>query len=218
MKKVDNSFKTRVCKAINENASVFEATLLNCEYLICSKVFETGYCIIKAHKGNYLHLTGVHTNLKADTFYEKAREGKITENDFDFRKVGVSEKSVKGSVREKIVALPSIANFFSKELRAEYNFVKNIVSCNFATTDQQTLTLGFVKNGNPRTLMKGNQLHEDKSEKVDCVLKRSTETSKQGFTEIVYGDIDALSVYWENIESLLSDDIKALRTTDLKKN
>lgn len=210
MENQENSFKARVCKAINDNASLFESALLDYEYLVCSKAFDEGYHIVKAHKGNYLHLTGVHTNIKPSVFYDKAHDGKIAESDFDFRKVGVSEKSVKGSVREKIIALPSIQNFFSNELMAENKFERNKVFCSFAAANEQSLTLGFVKNGNPRSLMKGNKLHADKSEKVDCVLRRKTGSTDSEFTEMIQGDAETLSEYIEKIGMFVSDELKSL--------
>ncbi len=60
--------------------------------------------IIKADKGNYLHLIGIHTDLTANEFFDNCTadgEEQLTDENFDFHKSGRSEKSVKGSVREK---------------------------------------------------------------------------------------------------------------------
>lgn len=38
--------------------------------MLCSKAFEKSeYYIISAHKDNYLHLTDLHTNLDASSFF-----------------------------------------------------------------------------------------------------------------------------------------------------
>ena len=57
-------------------------------------------------------------------------------SDFDFIKSDQSEKSVKGSVRQKIKALPQMLEMFDKELFAEKNFKKNKVSCLFAAAEK----------------------------------------------------------------------------------
>lgn len=100
------SFKERVKNVAIENALLYKENFMKYEYLVCSEAFEKGYHIIKADKGNYLHLIGIHTTLTPDEFFDKCvadGEEQLTEDDFN--KPGKSEKSVKGSVREKIPEL-----------------------------------------------------------------------------------------------------------------
>ena len=72
----------------------------------------SSYYIVSAHEDNYLHLTGVHTNLGASAFFQKCYDGTLEENDFDFNKDGQSESEIKGSVRRKINALGAIMGIF----------------------------------------------------------------------------------------------------------
>lgn len=51
-------------------------------------------------------------------------DGILDEADFDFIKPKQSEKSVKGSVREKITVLPYMVRLFEQKLFAEDNFKK----------------------------------------------------------------------------------------------
>lgn len=77
---------------------------------------------MSAHEDNYLHLTGVHTNLGASAFFQKCYDGTLEESDFDFNKDGQSESEVKGSVRRKINALGAIMGIFSGGTIAEEDF------------------------------------------------------------------------------------------------
>lgn len=99
------SFKERVRVSAIEYSRVYKNTLMDYEYLVCSKVFNRGYHIIKSDGGNYLHLVGVHTELKPDIFFDKCYNNELEVNDFDFIKKNQTEKQVKGSVRKKVKAL-----------------------------------------------------------------------------------------------------------------
>lgn len=148
----NTSFKERVKNTAIANAPIYEQDFVKYEYLVCSKAYSNGFHIIKADKSNYLHLIGIHRNLTAEQFFEKCiatDENQLQETDFDFNKPGKSEKSVKGSVRKKINALPRMENLFHQALLTEENFKKNNVNCAFATTDNQ-LTIGFVNEGRPK--------------------------------------------------------------------
>lgn len=50
----------------------------------------------------------MHTTLSAEEFFDKCNDGTLDESGFDFVKPHKSEKSVKGSVREKITVLPDM--------------------------------------------------------------------------------------------------------------
>lgn len=199
------SFKERVKNAAISNAKWYKEDFIKYEYLVCSDAFENGYQIIKSDKGNYLHLIGIHTTLTPDEFFDKCLaegEEQLKETDFDFNKPGKSEKSVKGSVREKIVVLPRMHNLFEHEVLAEDNFKKNKVNCAFATTDN-TFTLGFVKAGRPKSLLKGNELDKTKQKPVELVF-RKIRSSDTPFEKLIFGNIKCVDKYREKIESFVS--------------
>ena len=116
------SFQERVCKTLIECSKIFQDTFLAYDYLVCSDAFSSTFRMITAHEGNYLHLTGVHTHLKAIDFFNKCIKQTLFITDFDFKKPGVSVRSVKGAVREKIAVLPYLANFFSRPILAMEGF------------------------------------------------------------------------------------------------
>lgn len=130
------SFKERVKESLISYAQDYKAYYVNYEYLLCSKAFSrSAYYIVSAHEDNYLHLTGVHTNLSAAVFFWKCYDGTLEESDFDFSKDGQSEKEAKGSVRRKINALAAIMGIFSGGSIVEEDFAKNRIRCALATSN-----------------------------------------------------------------------------------
>ena len=209
------TFKERVKQNAISNANLFKENFVDCEYCIISKAFEAGYTIIKAFEGNYLHLIGVNASMPADSFFKKCFDGRLNENDFDFKKQGVSSKALKGAVREKIKVFPNMISFFDgKTLLVQKDFKKNKIECAFASTDN-TCTLGFSDSGHPKTLLKGNHLNSEKSFSVDVIIKKKVNEGK--FKDIVYNDSTAdLSYLDGSIVSIISDDIMSLMGTIIK--
>ena len=201
------SFKERVRDAAIKNAPVYENVFMKYEYLVCSEAFADGCHIIKADKGNYLHLLGIHTALKPGDFFDKCIAGgehQLSENDFDFNKPGRSEKSVKGSVRQKITALPKMLGLFQQKLLAEDGFKKNEVECAFATTDN-IFTLGFASSGRPKSLLKGNELDKNKQKDVDLVFRKARGSSSK-YKELIYGNKEYAIKYKDSIKDFIEPD------------
>lgn len=209
------SFKERVTQTAISQAKVYEQVFLKYEYLLCSKAFHNRpYYIVSAHADNYRHLVGVNTAISASDFFEKCINGTLTEEDFDFKKKGQSEKEVKGAVRDKLIALPQFVSMMSKPLLAEEAFVKNRVHCIFAATDQSA-TVGFAAEdkSKPMTLLRGDRLDPLKSASVDLILRRRAGTER--FDEIVYGDEVTLAKYMEEIRMLLSEELKRAKAMSM---
>ena len=196
------SFKERVKNEAIANAQLYKANFIDYEYLICSEAFDKGYHIIKADKGNYLHLIGIHTQLSPADFFDKCYNKTLEDRDFDFIKPNKSEKSVKGSVREKITVLPFMVKIFEQELVAEDNFKKNLVECAFATSDNK-FTLGFAVSGRPKSLLKGNELQSSKRKKVDLIFRRKR-SSKEKYSELIYGNKKSIMKYQDAIKEYVS--------------
>lgn len=196
------SFKERVRDEAVANACLYKKNYVDYEYLICSEAFDNGYHIIKSDAGNYLHLIGIHTELSAQEFFDKCISGELTEDDFDFMKPGKSEKSVKGSVREKIKVLPYMLELFEQDLVAEDNFKKNKVECAFATTDN-VCTLGFAVSGRPKSLLKGNELDKNKAKKVDLIFRKRRSSGKL-YEELFWGNAEDIVKYQEKIREQIA--------------
>ena len=120
------TFKQNVLSAICNGAQVYKDIFIDFEYQVFSKAFtRNSFYIISATKSNFLHLTGVNTQLSADQFFDKALNKSLTENDFDFTKKGQTEKMVKSSVRRKVRFLSSLDKIFGKSSLVEESFNKN---------------------------------------------------------------------------------------------
>ena len=208
------SFKERVKEIVIQNAHSYKRYFVDYEYLLCSVAFvKNEYYIVSAYEDNYLHLTGLHTNLDATTFCEKCYKGTLEENDFDFCKSGQSESEVKGSVRRKINSLPTIMDIFNVGTSVEEDFEKNRIRCALAAANVSA-TLGFVVAGRakPMTLLKGNELNSVKAKKLDLVLRRKSGESK--FAEILIGDGERLAEHKDALYDLLSQKLLSLIPTD----
>lgn len=209
------TFKQRVAQTAITYATVYESEYLKYEYLVCPEAFSSqDYYIIAACADNYRHLIGVNTAISADDFFAKCLSGTLTEDDFDFVKNGQSEAAVKGSVRRKINALPHFLSMLGSPLVAQEKFIKNRVSCTFATTDK-CVTVGYVTVGKsrPKTLLKGDELEEEKCRKVDLILRRPT--GEKLFNEIVCGNAGMITKYKAKIEPLLAEDLLVNETIDM---
>lgn len=207
------SFTQRVKETVIHCAYLYKKYYVEYEYLLCSKAFEKSeYYIISAHEDNYLHLTGLHTNLDALSFFEKCYSGSLEESDFDFCKNGQNEKEVKGSVRRKINSLPAIMSMFTVGTSVEEDFEKNRIRCSLAAGNVSA-TLGFIVAGNakPMTLLKGNELNSSKAKKLDLVLRRKAGETK--FSEIIIGATEQLLEHKSALNELLSDELCALMKT-----
>lgn len=201
----EESFKKRVCFEIIKAAAQYKSTYVDYEYLICSEAFrQNKYYIVTAKEDNFQHLTGVHSNLSAQEFFDKCMQKTLSEQDFDFIKYGQDEKSVKGTVRRKIKVLPNMMELFREGLEAEESFVKNKVICSFATTDN-SCTLGFSdsKRTYPKSLIQGNCLKNPKA--VELILRRKS--GEKLFNEVVVGNPEDVKKFQEHIKEMVSKDL-----------
>ena len=78
-------FKQRVHHSIISGADIFKSVFLGYEYLLYNPDFKYyPYYIISANEDNYAHLTGVHSLVSAQEFFNKCYDGTIQESEFDF--------------------------------------------------------------------------------------------------------------------------------------
>lgn len=207
------SFKTRVKEEVIKCSKLYKSLFVDYDYLICSDAFaRSDYYIIQGHEDNYRHLTGVATEVKAETFFRKCYDETLTEDDFSFEKTGHSEEQTKGAVRDKIRVLPDIGSIFSQNSIVEEGFHKNAIKCSFAA-EGCTFTLGFTcsDNAKPMTLLRGKKLDASKASVMELVIRKPRK--EKDFNEIIVGNIDALKKYGNRIKGLLSEDLIALLAT-----
>ncbi len=203
------SFKERVRQTVIDCSKKYKSNYVDYDYLVCSKAFtQKDYYIISAYEDNYQHLTGVHSLISPQDFFNKCYDGSLSECDFDFIKKGQSEKSVKGSVREKIAVLDSTMDLFTyPEIYVEESFHKNRVFCSFATAIN-SFTLGFAndKYATPKSLLKNNKLSNNIN-KVDLIIRKHK--TEELYNEIVLVNNETIKNYYDKIVSLLSSELVA---------
>lgn len=200
---MDNkSFKTRVREEAIEYAKDYSDIFLNKEYLIFSNSFKIQpYYLLKAYKGNYLHLIGVHTTLNPEEFFNRCFDGSLTEDDFDFLFQGENEQKVKGTVRRKIKAAAHIKDFYKEIVSVEEKFQKGKIICKLAGSDGK-ITIGFTKNdiSVPMTLLYGNELNNTA---VKCDLVLSKDINCEEYKDILIGNNDVLSSFLEKNKEIV---------------
>lgn len=202
---VEKTFKEHVRSEIIKAAKQYKTIYVSYEYLICSEAFvQNDYYIVAAMENNFQHLTGVHSNISPQDFFDKCIQGTLVDTDFDFIKKGQDEKAVKGTVRRKIKVLPDIMQLFKPGLLAEENFKKNKIVCSFATADG-ACTLGFSEStkARPKSLIKGNELKNPKP--VEIILRKKV--GEKLFNEIIVGNRILLKKYQNKIQKLISEDL-----------
>ena len=182
---MEESFKTRVKLVLEECALDYLHNFIGKKYIVYSSNFTQNiYYTINAKKDNYLHLTGVITNLKASVFFDKCVARMLKESDFE-----LGDKSRKGSIRKKIKVLKTAVNLFDglHIINVEDRFIKNKVVCSFATSDGRC-TLGFIldKNSKPLTLLKGNVLRNPSP--VDLIVEKDND--KKCISKIIFNKND----------------------------
>ena len=154
------SFKKTIRDKLIQAAMSY-SKLLEKEIVIASSSFEcSDSYTIRFFKSNFLHLTGVSTNLSSEDFFEKCLNGLIDENDFSVDKT-IEQK---GLVRLKMKHLPFINSFFDGEVLVQDNFEKGSIKCLVATSDGKC-TIGFVDakyHMRPKTILDKNHLSKTK--------------------------------------------------------
>ena len=87
---VEQSFKERVRLKLMDCAVLYYELLVQKDYLIFSRNFRyQKYYIVSAFEDNFLHLTGVHTNLKAKNFFEKCYQKTLEDGDFEINLIKI---------------------------------------------------------------------------------------------------------------------------------
>ena len=203
----DVSFEERVIHVATTQAPLYQSIYVDHEYLLCSPAFlKNSYYILSAKPDNYQHLIGVHSLISAKDFFNKCLSQTLSTSDFDFNKRGCSSKSVKGSVRRKINALPFMMNMLNSSLIVQETFNKNKVSCALASSDNQ-ITVGYVSCGvvRPMTLLLKNELDPSLSHPVSLILRKKAGEAK--FNDILVGTPEIFNAYKPLLNALVDERI-----------
>ncbi len=197
-------FKERVRRVAIQESAHYKQIFIDYDYLICCESFaKKNHYVIAGERDNYAHLLGVNTLCSSNEFFNKCITGNLVIDDFDFSKIGQSEKEVKGTVRRKISSLSKLIRLFDGPILVEESFKKNNVMCAIAATDM-SITIGFSsgKKSYPMTLLKGNEL-SNTAVSPTLILRRIS--GRKYFDQIIYGNKEDLELFRNDISLLLHD-------------
>lgn len=205
-----NSFLRFVQRRLFELAPLYDDYFIKHRYLIvCSNFKGRSYYIATANEGNFLHLTGVGTQLTPYEFFVKCRNKTLTFDDFFIS--NTDSKHNKNVVGEKLDNFKLLFSMFSTSsfIQEDFHSKSNSIYCLVATSDGYC-TLGFTdeKIIKPKTLLDGNCLDMNNAYNIELVLRSDKRENKFNF--IVAGDILALKKFYPLIEDELSSGLKDL--------
>ena len=154
-------FRQRVLDELILSSKEYSKLLGYDIFIRSSEFVEREIYVIRFYEGNFLHLTGVKTKLKAAEFFDKCFTESIAIDEFDCD----STPTIKGTVRHKLQNLLTIGSFFDKQLMCQENYNKGNIQCLLATSDGK-FTIGFTGGHyslNPQTLLHKNLLDPTKT-------------------------------------------------------
>ncbi len=209
----DSLFQSLCVPLLIEAANKYYKFFVNHYIFIKSHDFKFAhFYIIKGQIGNFLHLTGVKTNLKATIFFQKCYKGIITTNDFFLR-----DSSGHGydnrTIRNKLNILVQLDTIFENIVCVTENLKRAHFSCIFAIAGT-FCTFGFKGNKymKPVTVLRGNRISSEDACSVDLIMSCPRRKNTK-FDTIEYGDIRYLLPYYPSFKPYLSDDLIKLIET-----
>ncbi|MCQ2786956.1 MAG: PBECR4 domain-containing protein [Bacilli bacterium] len=158
--------------ALVNKAALSYSKLIGFDFILSSNLlkYQNQY-IVRFRKENFLHLTGIETNIHPTLFYELALNGRLSSKVLGRH----SKRYLRYVVKKKIMNLINIDSFFDNSIDIEEDFHKGVVYCLIATTNGN-YTLGFIGKNEcrPRTLLDDNQLNPSQTIKNISVKKVPT--------------------------------------------
>ena len=199
------SFHSRVKNTLIQCAEIYNSFYVKYDYLIIADAFKKNpYYIISAQEDNYLHLTGVSTNLSAKQFFHKCISKTLSESDFKLKTHGKSEKDSKGTIRQKIRNLPLISYNINSSCLIQENFKHNAVLCSFASSTAKC-TLGFIASPDitrPLSLLNGDIVDHSVATPIKLCLSKPQGVPQ--FNKIEIGTIHDLSCNYQLLKGKIS--------------
>lgn len=151
----ENTTKMLIIAAKSYHELINSMIVLKSEDFLAQKTYNLCF-----DKTNFLHLTGVLTDLSPLDFYEKCYKGIIKDEDYYY-----NDFNNKNMIKSKMINLVQINKFFKQEIMVQEEFRKNNIFCKIATADNEC-TIGFIGSFlklYPKTLLKNNHLNRDKN-------------------------------------------------------
>jgi len=84
--------KKEIINSLKRAAKIWETDVIPFRFLIVYGSAPHRYLEFQPSEGNFLHLTGIKTNLKARDFFARLVEGQLSENDFNVKPEYIENK------------------------------------------------------------------------------------------------------------------------------
>lgn len=181
---------------ITASVKEYDVRLKGYQFLIYYQVNDhCEYKEIEFKASNFLHLTGVKSNLQPNLFYKKSMNGKLSVRDFEIQNNGNTQRKL-----EVISYLPHL--LYNSCMIGDFNNNGISLRADYMVGDtRRTLCLGFGTSRQgcdyPASLIKGNVKDYAKfTGRVWAIFRRKT--GEEHYTEIAFlnrkTDLDSLKL------------------------
>ena len=189
--------KEKLLKDLNHAKKIFDKYLLNKDFLY---IYENKndnlieYFEMKCTANNFLHLTGIKTNITASNFYSALSNGKISLKDIDYKLNGTTRLKLEVFSRLPLLFNSSIQVCFQDDfftLRLQVDIMLNKLPLN-----RKDIILGLkkIKKSNffvPASILKEEPQKIGKNfSRVLCIMEKNRFDKKYSVIKYKVKDID----------------------------
>lgn len=177
---MQNSFKTRIVDCLIVGAKAY-SKLINYVFVFESPNFKYNNSYkIRFTEANFMHLTGVSSDIAPIDFFEKCLNGTISSTDFGF---GHSNER-KGYVRKKIKHISDLEKIVTLSVNVEEQYRKGKIIALLALSNGE-FTMAFTGGEHymyPMSLLDHDLLHyEDKQ--INTLMAKRISLNEQNFNK-----------------------------------
>jgi hypothetical protein len=174
--------KEKAISIIHKSAIEYNQNLINKNVLfLYTHNNKYDYLECSFTNNNFLHLTGVETDVEPMQFYNAALNNKISVNDFDFKSDGTTE--LKLSVLLKLMNIHKVGRMIG-----DYNYCGRwLVADRLAGTT--TSVMGFIKDNNyfyPSSILKENLSNISKKPYSKIIASFIKSQKEELYNELCY--------------------------------
>ena len=206
--------KTKLLKLIKDAKTVYDSLMLNKNFIYvyqnCLYNNRIDYIEAKCLSSNFLHLTGIKTQLKGHSFYKKLEQGRIALNDINEGPSGWTQLKLENFDKLKLLFNSPIQiclqdNMYTVAFQAD-------VMLNRPNIEREDIILGLKKNSHeyyyaPSSIIKRapNQIGSHFS-RVICILSKNINETHYSSVTYKAKEIDILKIIPNEIKNKI--DIK----------
>ncbi|MCI6152869.1 MAG: PBECR4 domain-containing protein [Fusobacterium perfoetens] len=199
--------KRRLLESIKEAKEIFDNHLLNKNFLYVYKNTineKIEFFEIKCNKSNFLHLTGVKTNLTSSLFYSYLDGGKLSYKDIDYKSNGTTRLKLEIFNRLPLLLVSPVQvsfqdNFFTLKLQVD-------IMLNRPNINKKDIILGLKKINRGDYFVPASLLKEEPKKigknfsRVLCIMEKSLDEKQYNIIKYKVKDMEIEEIL-NNIKS-----------------